>query len=81
MVDTENSVFDTVKKEVEKLYGNLNSKLDFVLVGKGLKGIVIEITSGDDLLKSDEIEKTLFKILKPHYKDVKIEANCGFRGD
>lgn len=80
-MDTSNSVFDTVKKEVEKLYSKLNSKLDFVLIGKGLKAVVIEITSGDDLLKSDEIEKTLVRVLKPRYKDIKIEANCGFRGN
>lgn len=74
------TVFEIVKKEVKKLYKNLDSVLDVVLVGKGLTGLIIEVTSGDNPLKPDEIENALVKVLKTYYKEIKIDANCGFRG-
>jgi hypothetical protein len=80
LVDPSDQIFKLVKKEISKLFRNINANFDIFLVGKGLKGIIIEITSGNDFLKSDELESLLKKVLTPQYKKININASCGFRG-
>jgi hypothetical protein len=80
LVDPSDSIFKLVKKEVNRLYRHINATFDIFLIGKGLKGIIIEITSGNDFLKPDELESLLKKILTTQYKNVTIQASCGFRG-